>query len=85
MLLAGASAAPAKVYGDYQLAKMSLDEHFKNQQRLRGVSFEETVDKVLKKQEYMDMRSREANFARSEQSIKMQNYVDRKLKENEEK
>merc|ERR1711893_140130 len=33
MLLACVSAAPAKMYGDYQLAKMSLDEHFKNQQR----------------------------------------------------
>ena len=85
MLLAGASAFPAYMYGDYQLAKMSLEAHYKNQQRMRSVSFEETVANVLKKQEYMDMRSREANFERSEQSIKMQGYVDRKLKENEEK
>ena len=85
MLLAGASAVPAYLYGDFQLAKISLDDYYRNQQKMRSVPFEETVSNVLKKQEYIDMRSREADFARSDQSIKMQNYVDRKLKENEEK
>lgn len=81
----GVVAAPVTaMYGNVAMARQAYADQLATVAAARQTHDERAAATMAKEQLYMSTAEREVNFGRSEQSYKMQRYVDRKLNEKEE-
>lgn len=80
-LLSVVAAPVTAMYGNVAMARAAYDQELANVTKARLTHEERAAVTMAGEQIYREAAEREVNFGRTEQSYKMQRYVDRKLGE----